>query len=191
MMDGLVNSLSTIEETLKGLGRDRLMHALQPGVPADTVRAALGEIGLPSTEELEALYAWHNGVAHSGATIGEISLWPGHYFSSVESAAANYRAFVNDPRWTPGWLPVFPDGGGDFYVVDLSLRGSAPIRHFWIDEAEHPIEFMSLRSMFATLEEAFRRGCFYVTPDGYLSRDTPAFAKLASEMNPDVEWWQS
>lgn len=191
MIDGFFNSLSTIEDALRKLGRDELLHVLQPGAPAETVRLALAEVALRSNDEIEALYGWHNGIARSGATIGQISLWPGFYFTSLEGAVANYRAFVDDPRWTPGWLPVFADGGGDFYVVDLSRSDSAPVRHFRIDEVEHPIEFMSLSSMLATLDQAFRRGCFFVTPEGYLEMDSLAFADLAAEMNPDVEWWQS
>lgn len=191
MIEGLDSSLRAIEGALRKLGRDTLLRVLQPGASAATVRAALEAAGLSSTDEIETLYGWHNGIVHSDATIGQISLWPGQFFSSIEGAVANYRAFVDDRRWTRGWLPVFPDGGGDFYVVDLSTPGTAPVRHFRIDEAEHPIEFGSLSAMFATLAEAYRRGIFFVTPEGYLSRDTPAFAELAAQMNPDVEWWQA
>lgn len=191
VIDPLIESLSAVEEAVRGLGREKLLDVLQPGVSAAQIRASLDEIGLRSNDEIEALYGWRNGSARSGATIGQISLWPGFYFTSLEGAVANYRAFVDDPRWTPGWLPVFADGGGDFYVVDLSRSDNAPVRHFRIDEAEHPIEFMSLGSMLATLEQAFRRGCFFVTPEGYLEMDSLAFADLAAEMNPDVEWWQS
>lgn len=189
MIDGLIDSLSSIEHANRDLGRGNLLQVLQPGVSAEHVRSSLGESGLRSTEEIEALYAWHDGIADTDATIGQITLWPAFYFTSLEETAANYQAFVDDPRWTPGWLPMFSNGGGDFYVIDLSAPGETPVRHFRIDEAEHPVEFMSLTAMFATIEEAFRRGCFYVTPEGYLGRDSLAFGKLAAEMNPDVEWW--
>lgn len=45
--------------------------------------------------------------------------------------------------------------------------------------------------MLATLEQAFRRGYFFVTPERYLEMDSLAFAGLAADMNPDVEWWRS
>ncbi|KJQ53834.1 hypothetical protein RS85_02386 [Microbacterium sp. SA39] len=191
MIDGLLHSLSAIEEANRNLGRTTLLQQLQNGTSADRVRDSLNSIGLRSTEEIEALYGWHDGIADTDAAIGRITLWPAFYFTSLEETVANYRAFVDDARWTPGWLPLFANGGGDFYVVDLSTPGDTPIRLFLIDEDEHPIEFMSLTAMFATLEEAFRRGCFYLTPEGVFRKDYPAFGKLAAEMNPDVAWWQS
>jgi cell wall assembly regulator SMI1 len=191
MIDGLIDSLSTIEDAIRDLGRAKVLQLLQPGISADRVRASLEGIGLRSTEEIEALYAWHDGIADTDAAIGQITLWPGFYFTSLEETVANYQAFVDDPRWTPGWLPMFANGGGDFYVVDLSSPGDAPVRHFRIDEHEQPVEFMSLTSMFATLEEAFRRRYFSVTTEGSFRKDYPAFGKLAAEMNPDVEWWRS
>lgn len=191
MIDGLLNSLSAIEEANRNLGRTTALELLQNGASAERVRASLDSIGLRSTDEIEALYGWHNGIADTDETIGKITLWPAFYFTSLDETVANYRAFVDDPRWTPGWLPLFANGGGDFYVIDLSTAGAAPIRLFLIDEDDHPIEFMSLTAMLATLAEAFRRGCFYMTPEGIFRKDYPAFGKLAAEMNPDVEWWRS
>lgn len=190
MIAGLIDSLSMIERAIRNLGRTKVLQLLQPGVSEDRVRASLGSIGLRSTEEIEAVYEWHDGIADTDAAVGQITLWPAFYFTSLEETVANYQAFV-DPRWTPGWLPMFANGGGNFYVVDLSAPGDAPVRHFRIDEEEHPVEFLSLTAMFATLEEAFRRGYFSVTAEGVFRKDYPAFGKLAAEMNPDVEWWQS
>lgn len=191
MIAGLINSLFTIEHAIRGLGRTKVLQLLQPGVSADRVRASLESIGLRSTEEIEAVYEWHDGIADTDAAVGQITLWPAFYFTSLEETVANYQAFVDDPRWMPGWLPMFANGGGDFYVVDLSAPGDTPVRHFRIDEQEHPVEFLSLTAMFATLEEAFRRGYFFVTAEGVFRKDYPAFGKLAAEMNPDVAWWQS
>lgn len=191
MTDGLPKSLSAIEDVIRELGRTKVLQLLQPGISAESVRSSLASIGLRSDEEIEALYGWHDGIADTDATIGQITLWPAFYFTSLDETVANYQAFVDDPRWTKGWLPVFANGGGDFYVVDLSSPGEAPVRHFMIDEIVHPVEFTSLSSMFATLVEAFRRGFFYVTPEGTFRKDYPAFGKLAAEMNPEIEWWQS
>ena len=113
-----------------------------------------------------------------------------HGSSASVSNVTNYRTFVTDERWTPGWLPVFANGGGDFYVVDLSPTATGTVRHFWIDEAEHPIEFSSLSAMMATLTQGFARGIFTVDPDGYLEMDDLVFGELATELNPDVPYWR-
>lgn len=191
--DKMTDVLASIEGINRRLGRHKLLQSLQPGVSAEHVRSLLGEASLPSTPELEVLYAWHNGVAESDTgPIGEISLWPGFYFMPIEEAVLNYKTFISDPRWKTGWLPVFADGGGDFYIVDLSEPGDSPVRDFRIDFGECIIEFNSLSDMMKTIEQAFERGVFYreSKTEEYLEMDDNAFDKIALELNPDVEWWQ-
>lgn len=191
MTDDLSAPLTTVETAVQRLDRLVLQQALQPGLPAEAVSDALGEVGLHATPELETLYAWRNGTSTAGiAAVDDIHLFPGFYLLSLEDALANYRAFVTDSRWTTGWLPLFANGGGDFYVVDLGSPPAAPVRHFRIDESEHPIEFNSLGALLTTLAEAFERDIFFVDPSGYLEMDDVAFGELAAELNPDVGWWR-
>jgi hypothetical protein len=68
---------------------------------------------------------------------------PGFYFLPLEDSIANYQTFATSRRWTTGCLPLFADGGGDFYVVDLRATAVNPLRHFRNEESEHPIEFDS------------------------------------------------
>jgi len=191
MTDNLSDSLVAIEAALRNLGRDALMQSLQSGLSAVAVRSKLDSAGLLSTPELETLYGWRNGTASDiAASLDDIHLFPGFYLLSLEDAVTNYRAFVGDRRWASGWLPVLANGGGDFYVVDLSQAAVGAVRHFWIDEAEHPIEFSSLSAMMATVAQGFERGIFYVDPNGYLEMDDLVFGGLATEMNPDVAYWR-
>lgn len=193
MTDDLSVSLATIESALRRLGREVLLQSLQHGLAAGAVRSTLDLIGLPSTSELESLYGWRNGTASdsdSSASLDDIQLFPGFHLLSLEDAVTNYRAFVTDERWKPGWLPVFANGGGDFYVVDCSPAGAGAVRHFWIDEVGHPIEFSSLSAMLATLAAGFERGIFYVDHNGYLEMDDLVFGGLATELNPDVAYWR-
>lgn len=192
MIDDPSVSLTTIESALRRLDREALLESLQGGLVADAVKATLDSIGLRSTPELEAMYGWRNGTAaDSPASLDDIQLFPGFHLLSLEDAVTNYRAFVTDERWTPGWLPIFANGGGDFYVVDSSPTGAGAVRHFWIDEVQHPIEFLSLRAMLATLAAGFERGIFYVDPSGYLEMDDLVFGGLASELNPGVAYWRA
>lgn len=189
-MDDLAQALSQIEASLQGLGRDVLVGALRPGLPTEAVRSALGSVGLAGNFELEQLYGWHDGTSTAGiAAVDDIHLFPGFYLLSIEDAIANFCAFVTDKRWTPGWLPIFANGGGDFYVADLRSAAGSPVRHFRIDEVEHPIEFPSLGAMVSTLAQAFEREIFFVHQNGYLDMDDLVFGSLAAELNPDVAWW--
>lgn len=190
-MTDLLSSLATIEKALQRLGREVLLDSLQEGVPAEAVRSSLAAVGLPSSPELETLYGWKNGTSTAGvAAVDDIHLFPGFYLLSLEDALANYRAFANDARWSVGWLPLFANGGGDFLVLDLSQPGGGSVRHFRIEESEHPIEFGSMGALSTTLAAALERGVFFVDPSGYLEMDDLVFAAVAAEFNPDVAWWR-
>lgn len=95
-----------------------------------------------------------------------------------------------DARWTVGWLPLFANGGGDFYVLDLSQPSEGPVRHFRIEESEHPIEFGSVQALSATFAAAFDRGVFFIDPSGFLEMDDIVFAGAAAELNPNISWWR-
>lgn len=189
-MNDLAGFLSQLEAALTRLDRKRLLQALRPGVSGAEVQGLLGSVGLKSNSELEALYSWRDGTSTEGvAAVDDIQVFPGFYLLSLEDAVANYRAFVTDRRWGAGWLPVFANGGGDFYVVDLGSQDESSVRHFRIDESEHPVEFSSIKDMLRTLVQAFDRGIFVVDASGYLEMDDLVFAKLAAELNPHIDWW--
>lgn len=189
MTDELAVQLASIESALRRLDRQVLLRSLRHGSTGDAVRGTLGAAGLAAAVDLETLFGWHDGTLTDGVVLDDVHIFPGFYFLSLEDASANYRAFVSDSRWVTGWWPVFANGGGDFYVLDLSAAEAKPVRHFRIDEAEHPIEFSSLAAMAATLARAFADGTFFVDSSGYLEMDDQVFGQLAAKLNPDVLWW--
>lgn len=187
----MTDSLACLEGALTRLGRHRLFLALRPGLSASDVHEITDSIGLKSNADLEALLGWHDGTSIEGVTVlDDIQLFPGFYMLSLEDAAANYRAFVADRRWAVGWLPLFANGGGDFYVVDLRSGDQCPVRHFRIEETEHPVEFASIDDMLRTLVQAFERGVFFLDSRGYLEMSDLEFAVLAAELNPQIDWWR-
>lgn len=188
-MSDLVEALAGIERGLDRLGRHALLRALRPGVSVGQTRDLLSSSGLPSSAQVETVYEWRDGTDTSVGSLDDIHMFPGFYLLSAEDAVANYRAFVADPRWSPGWLPLFANGGGDFYVVDLSGDVPGSVRHFRIDESEHPLEFESLTAMLSTVAAGFDRSVFFVDSNGYLEMHDLAFASLAAELNPRVPWW--
>jgi len=192
MTDDLVPLLVKIEMALRRLGRQVLLESLQGGLPVGAVRSSVEAAGLRSSAELESLFGWRDGTATAGVmAVDDIHIFPGFYLLSLEDALANHKAFAADRRWSAGWLPIFANGAGDFYAADLGPSlAEVPLRHFRIEESEHPIEFSSLHGLLTTLVEAFDRGVIFVDPDGYLEMDDLVFADLAAELNPDVQWWR-
>lgn len=187
----LSSSLGQVESALHRLNRQVLLRSLRAGMPSRELRTALRSVGLAATADLEILYSWHDGTATENVgAIGDICLFPGFYQLSIEDSLSNYREFVSDDRWQVGWLPVFADGGGDFYVQDLAYPAMPPVRRFRLEESEHPVEYTSLSAMLTTLAAAFERRAFYLDSRGYLEEDAEFFARIAAELNPEVEWWR-
>ena len=178
-------AISQIEKHLARLGRNAVFATLRTGLQAEEIAARLQHVGLPSSRGIEALYSWSNGTQTTGVTLDDIQLFPGFYLLSLDDAIFNYRAFVDDPRWRRGWLPVFANGGGDFYVVGLGGEPFELVRRFRIEESEQPVEFQSLQEMLVTLAAAFARGVFFVDGNGYLENGRPRVRRLGGRAQPE------
>lgn len=188
MNDNMKDSLARIELALKDLQRDVLLETLQPGIDEHAVRDAVSKAGLSSISEIELLYGWHDGVdPNSQVMLDDIQMFPGFHMLSMDEAIETYSALKSDARWKRGWFPVFADGGGDFYVVDLRGTQLGSVRLFWSDELDHPIEFNALSDMMRTLAQGFTRGVFYIDSRGYLEMNDEIFDRLVKEMNPDID----
>ena len=74
--------------------------------------------------------------------------------------------------------------------MDVGPSATNSVRHFRIDESEHPVEFSSLGAMLVTLAHAFRNEVFFVDSSGYLEMDDSVYGNLAAELNPDIDWWR-
>lgn len=189
-MKDLRDPLGSIEATVGRLGR-KVIQLLRPGLRRGEIESLLEERGFPQTQELVALYEWRDGTdTTTGLMLDDLQLVPGFYLLSLEDALTNYDAFTKSQRWNAYWLPILANGGGDFLTLDTSDRaGTGLIRHFRIEESEHPIEYGSLADMLATFAAAYERGVFFVDGEGYLETDDNAYAALAAELNPHVSWW--
>ena len=145
---------------------------------------------MKSVGGLEGAFAWHDGIDFPrDVPADDFHVFPGFYMLSLDEAVASYDTYVSDRRWKPGWLPLFANGGGDFYVVDLSAFERGSVRHFRIEESEHPVEFATVSAFFATLAAAFNEGIFFIDSAGYREMDDTAFGALAARLNPGIRRW--
>jgi hypothetical protein len=71
----------------------------------------------------------------------------------------------------------------------MGATEDAGVRHFRIEQLEHPVEYASITDMFTTFEAAYTRGIFFVDPSGYLEEDDGGYATLAAALNPAISWW--
>tara|TARA_Y100000033_G_C2751569_1_gene114132 strand:+ start:717 stop:1298 length:582 start_codon:yes stop_codon:yes gene_type:complete len=167
---------------------------LNNGLSEGEIDAAFNQVGIEPTKELVELYTWRNGSpVEEGTPLDDVQVIPGYHFLSLKDAISCYLAMKDDSRWNPSWFPVFANGGGDFYAVDLSQSDgdSAPVVGFILGEIEQEIEYQSLTTMLLTFSECFEKGVVFKTKDGYLEMDDDQQAKIATRNNPEVEFWQS
>lgn len=167
---------------------------LNNGLSEGEIDAAFNQVGLEATKELVELYTWRNGSPfEEGTPLDDVQIIPGYHFLSLKDAIGCYLAMKDDSRWNPYWFPVFANGGGDFYAVDLSQSNgeSAPVIGFILGEIEQEIEYQSLATMLLTFSECFEKGVVFKSDDGYLEMDDDKQAEIAMRNNPEVEFWRS
>lgn len=167
---------------------------LNKGLSEGEIETAFKQVGLEPTKELVELYTWRNGSpVEEGTPLDDVQIIPGYHYLNLKDAISCYLAMKDDSRWNPSWFPVFANGGGDFYAVDLSQSDgdSAPIVGFILGEIEQEIEYQSLATMLLTFSECFKKGIVFKTADGYLEMDDDQQAEIALRNNPEVEFWRS
>ncbi|EFP97773.1 SMI1/KNR4 family protein [Vibrio caribbeanicus] len=167
---------------------------LNDGLEESEIRALFNSSGITPTNELIELYQWRNGTnIVQGTMLDDIQIIPGFHFLSLQDSVNNYSAMKNDKRWNPSWFPIFANGGGDFYAVDLSQStgDTAPIIGFILGEAEQEIEYQSLTTMLLTFCECYENKVVFRTEGGYLEMDDDEQAEIALKHNPEVKFWQS
>ena len=125
--------------------------------------------------------------------LDDVQIIPGFHFLSLQDSIGNYLAIKSDPRWRSNWFPIFANGGGDFYAIDLSLANEnfAPVIGFILGEDEQEIEYQSLTRMVSTFCECCDKSIVFMTEEGYLEMDDEKQAEIARKHNPDVEFWRS
>jgi len=167
---------------------------LNDALEKQEINKLFNSVGLAPTTELLELYQWRNGtIIVQGTKLDDIQIIPGFHFLSLQDSISNYLSVKNDQRWNKSWFPVFANGGGDFYAIDLSLSTglSAPVVGFILGEAEQEIEYQSLTTMLLTFCECYQKNIVFRTEVGYLEVDDDKQAEIALKHNPDVEFWQS
>jgi hypothetical protein len=187
-MSAMIDQLDRIRDRLSSMGRDQTVARLLPPLAPDEIIRRFDVAGLPAPASLVELYSWRNGThVQPGTNLDDVHFFPGFWFLSLDDALQNYAAFRSDNRWDPRWLPVFANGGGDFYAA--VLEEPTPVVGFVLNEADHPIEYESLEAMIATLDEAFRDGAHFVDDRGFLEVDDQRYAEIARRHNPGVGIW--
>lgn len=145
--------------------------ALRPGLSEDQIAALEAEGRLQLSDDLRALYRWHDGSDHQPG--GE--LIPGHRFVPLADAVRERAVIREQGRSMPlvmrlfdtvftahryAWLHVLSDGCGDGYFYDPRRRRSPGSFFFNFNEDHWYHFFPTLADFVAAVVECFETGAF-------------------------------
>lgn len=142
-----------------------LASKTRAGLTREHVTNTIAALGLDCPEGVIEFYAWADGLDEPpGALIGEIAVFPGYYWLSLEEAATAYASLSPSEDWHRTWFPIFASGGGDFYAVicDRASADFGQVVGFLRGETDQIVEFASLTTMLRTMAEAYARGAFTI-----------------------------
>jgi len=186
ILDGILSFLQNWQIPVSNL--------FNTGLSKEKIEESFKETGLEPTKELIELYKWRNGTQiKEGAMLDDVQIIPGFHFLSLQDGINSYLAMKDDTSWNPSWFPIFANGGGDFYGVDLSQSDGnlAPIVGFILTQKEQEVEYQNLTAMLLTFKECFERDIVFKTKEGYLEMDDDKQGEIAMKNNPKIEFWRS
>ena len=188
-MEMITQLLNEIEKCLQKLDHSCVDH-LNPGISSQQIQELFEKIPLQPTQDLRALYTWRNGSKDcEGITLGELAFFPGFYLMSLEESIQTYLELRETDAWGKSWFPIFASGGGDFYAMNLAPEAQGKILGFYVFEEEAQVEYLSLKSMLATLKVCYEQGIIFRNEQGYLDMDYREHAEIAHDINPDLKIW--
>jgi len=189
-MQSLTSALNGILSLLKEWEMPVVSY-LNEGMTETNIRAQFEAAGCVPTQELIDLYSWRNGTAE-GPTLGSLYFVPGYHLLSLEEALQCYQDYKDDKRWNSSWLPFMANGGGDFYIADLTnaTPEQSPVIGYILGESIQDIEYETINSMMATFHECFTSGAMRKDKKGYLDIDEVEQMQIARKNNPTIEFWK-
>lgn len=156
---------------------------LAPGLSAASIVAELSETRCQPTEELQALWSWHNG-----ATAPLPFVWY-HDFLSLREALNERKRLVLNPLipWDPEYLP-FLAFEGEWYAAycGKDVTNAGPIIHYFLEDSPR-VTYVNLTVFMATMAEALRSGAVR-WEDGAMAEDIRRLRAIHQYRNPGYEF---
>lgn len=158
-----VTKLLTRLEKWLAAHRKRYLEGLQPGADKATLDALEKIIGLKLPDSLRQLLAWHNG--QSEDFIGcLVESWLLMSTDSIAAAKKDLDADAASTGWKTAWIPFLDDDNGNYVCLDTS-QAEAPVREFWVGNADHPVVAPSLAAWLEDVVSALERGEYDEDPE--------------------------
>jgi len=146
-------------------------NQLQPGLSSGEIDELEKKAGVKLTNELRALYMWHNGCS----TETNQDFMPGHLFlpldttveqkmvikQQLESAPRSQRyAFNLFAGHRLDWITIFDDRCGDGYFYDPKRKNNESCIFYHFAEDGYYFFFPSLKNLLAAITECYRQSAY-------------------------------
>jgi cell wall assembly regulator SMI1 len=143
--------------------RPGMLMGLRPGASPEVLDAWQARLGIAVPVSLRTLLAWHNGQKEE--VLGGFEQdWRLMSTTQIEQARRELlrdaQSEVSGAGWRPAWLPIFEDDNGDYLYLDTSTD-PAPLRAYWLGQAEHPVVAPSLEAWFGDFVSAVEKGKYH------------------------------
>jgi len=171
----------------------KVISLLEEGLQEENIISLLNSVDLSCPNEVLELYKTCSGtLIEQGTLLDETHFFPGFYFLQLAKAIKLNKDFRDDDRWNKNWLPIFANGGGDFFVVDCSKKeNESEVIGFMLGYEKHEVEFLSIKKMLETIATCYKKGAYYLTGDFYLEINDHQEAVIANNINPNLNRWES
>lgn len=123
---------------------------LRPGLSAEAVAKAFAGIDCHPTDELKAIWAWHDG-----ATDATPFVWYHNFLSLEDAISARWlMRLAALTHWEPGLIPVF-EFEGEWYATYCGPDGTpaAPVVHLSFED-EPRVTYINLTTFVMTMAQA-------------------------------------
>ena len=152
-------------------------RSLQPGLTDAQIAALEVQGGLRLSDDLRALYRWHNGITTNSA----VGLLAGQRFVPLDEvvreralvaqqvatgSAVQRSAFSVFAGHRTGWVQVLDDGAGDGYFYDPKRTDAEGAFFHHFAEMSYYVWFPSLRNFLAGIVECYESQAIKVAADG-------------------------
>lgn len=171
--DQLLTELQSVLETHAPI----VARTLQPGLSGAQIAALEGQGGFRLSDDLRALYRWHNGIP----TNSSVGLLAGQRFvpldEVVRQRALVEQQLISAPRpqraafsvfagHRTGWIQVLDDGAGDGYFYDPKRTDAEGAFFYHFAEVRYYLWFPSVRNFLAGVIECYGSHSVKIAADG-------------------------
>jgi cell wall assembly regulator SMI1 len=147
--------------------RPHFLKGLRPGANAAELHQLGAQLSLSVPEDLQTLLAWHNGQTAEFTGRFEENwrlLGTEEMVAAKQDLDAGAAGNGQGNGWKPGWIPFLDNDSGDYLVLDTTQAG-APVRGFWLGQAEQPVEAPSLTKWVEAFVTAVEAGQYHEDPE--------------------------